>query len=286
MRDSPKKFALYCHSDRSALARSEESKNQTHFFLDSSPFSKAQNDEVEHTNQMSLDIYLHKNGWTQSRNQSIELIKNALVSVNGRIIIKPSFLVENPRIEILKKDIFVSRAGEKLDLFLKAQNIDLQGLNVLDIGSAKGGFAQVALKYGAKCVTCVDVGSNQLDSHLRLNPKIRFYENCAIADFKSGKTFDFIVCDVSFVSLTHILPDIKRLLGDRALLLFKPQFEVGKNVKRTKKGVVSDRIAIINTLESFIAILEANDFKILCVESCAIKGKEGNEETFIYIQKR
>lgn len=246
-----------------------------------------------------LDIFLHQNHFTQSRNQSIELIKSGSVSVNGRVVLKPSFLVahfkganqaQNPRIEILKKDIFVSRAGEKLDSFIKAHSLDFRNLSVLDIGSAKGGFAQVALKYGAKSVVCVDVGSNQLDSTLRNNPKIFAYENCAIADFQSqncenGVRFDFVLCDVSFVSLSHILPHIKRLCGDRALLLFKPQFEVGKNAKRNKKGVVVDKSAILNALDSFKAQLKANNFTILCAESCAIKGKEGNEEIFIYIQK-
>lgn len=259
----------------------------------------AQNSHDSALDSTRLDIFLHQNHFTQSRNQSIELIKSGSVSVNGRVVLKPSFLVahskganqaQNPRIEILKKDIFVSRAGEKLDLFIKTHSLDFRNLSVLDIGSAKGGFAQVALKYGAKSVFCVDVGSNQLDLTLRNNPKIFAYENCAIADFQSQNCensvrFDFVLCDVSFVSLNHILPHIKRLCGDRALLLFKPQFEVGKNVKRNKKGVVVDKSAILNALDSFKTTLQANHFKILCAESCAIKGKEGNEEIFIYIQK-
>lgn len=257
-----------------------------------SPLDSAKDSRNFALNSTRLDIFLHQNHFTQSRNQSVELIKSGSVSVNGRIILKPSFLVahsthkaQNPRIEILKKDIFVSRAGEKLDSFIKAHSLDLRGLSVLDIGSAKGGFAQVALKYGAKSVICVDVGSNQFDLALRNNPKIFVYENCAIADFKSKKRFDFVLCDVSFVSLNHILPDIKRLCADKALLLFKPQFEVGRNAKRNKKGVVVDKSAILNALDLFKAQLEANNFKVLCAESCAIKGKEGNEEIFIYIQK-
>ncbi len=259
-----------------------------------SPLDSAKNSHESTLDSMRLDIFLHQNHFTQSRNQSIELIKSGSVSVNGRIVLKPSFLVahskgtakaQNPRIEILKKDIFVSRAGEKLDSFIKAHSLDFSDLSVLDIGSAKGGFAQVALKYGAKSIVCVDVGSNQFDLALRSNPKIFVYENCAIADFQSESHFDFVLCDVSFVSLNHILPDIKRLCGDKALLLFKPQFEVGKNIKRNKKGVVVDKSAILNALDSFKATLQANDFTILCAESCAIKGKEGNEEIFIYIQK-
>lgn len=241
-------------------------------------------------NLTRLDIFLYQNHFTQSRNQSVELIKSGNICVNGRIILKPSFLVEHsvvqrPRIEILKDNIFVSRAGEKLNSFIKAHSLDFCNLEVLDIGSSKGGFAQVVLKYGAKSITCVDVGNNQLDLTLRSNPKIDVYENCAITEFKSDKKFDFILCDVSFISLNHILPDIKRFCADKALLLFKPQFEVGRNAKRNKKGVVVDKGAILNALHSFKSTLERNDFRILCDEPCLIKGKEGNEEIFIYIQK-
>lgn len=240
--------------------------------------------------KIRLDIFLSLNNLLQSRNQAIELIKNGFVCVNNEIIKKPSFLIPQSQdlksIRILKNDIFVSRAGEKLDFFVKSHNIDFCHLNTLDIGSSKGGFTQVLLKYGAKSVTCVDVGSNQFDSHLRENPRIKIFENCDIRDFCAESSFDFVVCDVSFVSLNAILPHIRRLCGDRAILLFKPQFEVGKNAKRTKNGVVADKKAIFYAIESFKKQLKEYGFLILALENSQVKGKAGNEEIFIYIKKQ
>lgn len=243
---------------------------------------------------MRLDLFLFKNNFTKSRNQSLELIKNGFVSINDEIIIKPSFEVEssveskdsNLNIKILKKEIFVSRAGEKLDCYLKEHKLDLSNLDILDIGSSKGGFAQVALKYGARSVTCVDVGINQLDSALRNDSRIYLFEGCDIKDFKSNKIFDYVLCDVSFISLSHIINYIYNLARSEALLLFKPQFEVGRLAKRSKKGVVLDKKSVESALEDFLNTLSKSGFEVVCIAPSKIRGKEGNEEIFINIKKK
>ncbi len=229
-------------------------------------------------------------GFVASRNKAIELIKNAFVKVDGIIISKPSFLVSsNNIIEIIKKDIFVSRAGEKLDFYVKKYQLDFSNMNVLDIGSSKGGFTQVLLKYNAKSVTCVDVGKNQLDSTLLKNPRVKVFESCDIREFKEkfniDVTFDFIVCDVSFISLKYILDSIFSLGNGESLLLFKPQFEVGINAKRNKKGVVQDFSAIADSLNDMIKLIKQYGLDIVRIESTALKGKEGNEEIFVHIKK-
>lgn len=235
--------------------------------------------------KMRLDSFLFINHFVQSRNKASELIKNGFIKVNGNIILKPSFIVEsNCKIEILK-EVFVSRAGEKLDFYIKSHNLDFSNMNVLDIGSSKGGFTQVLLKYNAKSVTCVDVGRNQLDISLRNNPKIKLFESCDIREFESLHLFDFIVCDVSFISIKNILDSIFRLLGGEALLLFKPQFEVGKSAKRNKKGVVTQKEAIDSALYEMLTLIKQYGFEILNIESSNLKGKEGNEEIFINIKK-
>ena len=142
------------------------------------------------------------------------------------------------------------------------------------------------LKYGVKNVVCVDVGRNQLDSTIKANPKVKIFEECDIKDFDVDIEFDIIVCDVSFISLKVILPHIRRLCKDRAILLFKPQFEVGKSTKRNKNGVVVDKFAISSSLESFKVLLAQYQFCILSVEYSQVKGKAGNEEIFIYIKKQ
>lgn len=236
---------------------------------------------------MRLDVFLTQNNFLSSRNKAIELIKNGFVKVDDKIITKPSFLVlQDSEIEILKKEIFVSRAGEKLDSYIKKHNLNFADMDVLDIGSSKGGFTQVLLKYNAKSVTCVDVGKNQLDISLRSNPKIRIFESCDIRDFKSKVTFDFVICDVSFISIKNILDSITRLSKGESLLLFKPQFEVGKFAKRNKKGVVLQKDIVDSALNSLLDVIAQSGFLILNVEYSALKGKEGNEEIFINIKKR
>lgn len=234
---------------------------------------------------MRLDSFLFTNHLVQSRNKACELIKNHCIKVDGKIVSKPSFVVSSDcKIEILK-EVFVSRAGEKLDSYIKSHSLDFRDMNVLDIGSSKGGFTQVLLKYNAKSVTCVDVGRDQLDISLRNNPKIKLFESCDIRDFVSNDLFDFIVCDVSFISIKNILDSIFRLLGGEALLLFKPQFEVGRAAKRNKKGVVIQREVIDFALDNLLTLIKQYNFEIKNIESSKLKGKEGNEEVFINIKK-
>lgn len=235
---------------------------------------------------MRLDVFLVKNNFIQSRNKALELIKNGFVKVDNKIITKSSFFTsQNNKIEILKDEIFVSRAGEKLNSYIVSNNLNFKNMNVLDIGSSKGGFTQVLLKYDALSVTCVDVGVNQLDVSLKNNAKVVLFESCDIRDFKSNKKFDFIVCDVSFISIINILDCIYSLAKSEVLLLFKPQFEVGIKAKRNKKGVVLQKDKIKDSLDSTLEIILQNGFIIKNIQNCALKGKEGNEEIFILIRK-
>lgn len=228
-----------------------------------------------------------QNNFTKSRNKALELIKNGFIKVDNNIILKPSFFVSSKSsVEILKKEIFVSRAGEKLDFYVKENNINFNELDVLDIGSSKGGFTQVLLKYGAKSVTCVDVGVNQLDETLRKDSRVKVYESCDIRNFKSEYIFDFAVCDVSFISLNNILDSIYKLTKGESILLFKPQFEVGKEARRNKKGVVMQEEIINKTLDSFIKYIKSSGFSVKNISKSSLKGKEGNEEIFINIKKQ
>lgn len=236
---------------------------------------------------MRLDLYLVNNKLVPSRNKACRLIKDNLIKINGEIVNKASFNINmDCLIEILKDEVFVSRAGDKLEAYVKNNNLSFTNLDVLDIGSSKGGFTQVLLKYGAKSVTCVDVGKDQLDSSLRINPKVILFESCDINNFNINKLFDFTLCDVSFVSILNILTSIYSLSKSEALLLFKPQFEVGKYAKRTKKGVVKNNIDIEIALNKFINKLKDMNFIVINIESSSIKGKEGNEEIFIHIKKK
>jgi len=236
---------------------------------------------------MRLDQYLSTNFNIQSRNKAAELIKSNKIKVNDKIITKASFAVDElSRIEILEDDFFVSRAAYKLKFFLEEiPSLKIENKNTLDIGSSTGGFTQILLVNNAKKVTCVDVGSNQLHEKIKNEKKISFFENTDIRDFKSEENFEIVTCDVSFISILHIIEDINRLSKKDIIILFKPQFEVGTNVKRDKKGVVKDNKAIIRARNKFIDHTKLLNWELKYNSMSKLQGKDGNEEELFYFSK-
>lgn len=235
---------------------------------------------------MRLDLYLRKNFDIQSRNKASELIKSNKVKVDGKIISKTSFIVENSNIiELLEEDFYVSRAAYKLKYFLDEFDLDLKDFQALDIGSSTGGFTQILLENGVKKVICVDVGSNQLHKRIKDDKRIDFYENCDIRDFKSDICFDIITCDVSFISILNIIDSINSFNFKNLIILFKPQFEVGPNVKRDKKGVVKDEKAIQISRDKFIAKTIELNWKLKRNSISKVQGKDGNNEELFYFSR-
>ena len=236
---------------------------------------------------MRLDIYLTKTFNIQSRNKACELIKSDKVKIDGVIITKPSFNVEDDhKIELLEDDFYVSRAAYKLKYFLEElENFDLKNKNTLDIGSSTGGFTQILLENSVSKVTCVDVGSNQLHERIKYDSKISFFENTDIRAFQSDEIFDIVTCDVSFISILHIIEDINRLASKDIIILFKPQFEVGTKVKRDKKGVVKDKNAILKSREDFLNYTQKLNWNLKYSNLSKLQGKDGNEEELFYFSK-
>ncbi|MBR8462855.1 TlyA family RNA methyltransferase [Campylobacter sp. faydin G-105] len=221
-----------------------------------------------------------------SRNKASELIKSSKVMLNSQICNKPSFECESGEIALLD-EVFVGRGALKLRAFLDAFNFDLKDKTVLDIGSSTGGFIQILLRQGVKSVVGVDVGEHQLDDSLRADERVKIYENTDIRAFENEFKFEFITCDVSFISVVEILNAIDTNADKNAtiIILFKPQFEVGKYAKRSKKGVVTDKNAIAAAIRRFeIAVSSLKWIRIAQAE-CEIKGKEGNAEFFYAFNK-
>lgn len=176
---------------------------------------------------------------------------------------------------------------------------------VLDVGASAGGFTQVLLTYEPKLVIAQDIGNLQLDSILRKRSDVISIENVDIRIFAKNfldylplitektqmseysceinQIIQLLVCDVSFISLEYILDSLCRL-SKSLLLLYKPQYEVGLHAKRNKKGVVQDKKAVMQGLESFIKLLQERQAKYIFVEKSLFLGKEGNEEFFIFCQ--
>ena len=163
--------------------------------------------------------------------------------------------------------------------------LNLAGADVLDVGSSTGGFVQILLQRGAKSVTALDVGSSQLSEILRRDPRVIVRENTDIREFESEKKFDLITCDVSFISLNLILESLASLAKSALIVLFKPQFEVGAEIKRNKKGVLKDEKAVCAARAKFERLCAELGLAALHASACKITGKEGNRE-FFYLLKR
>lgn len=235
---------------------------------------------------MRLDLYLTQNFNIQSRNKANELIKASKVKVNKKIISKASFIVEDDmNIELLEEDFYVSRAAYKLKYFLDEIKIDLKDKVALDVGSSTGGFTQILLENSVEKVVCVDVGSNQLHERIKNDKRIEFFENCDIRNFKSKICFDILTCDVSFISILNIIDSLNSLNFKKIIILFKPQFEVGINVKRDKKGVVKDKLAIEKARENFIAKTLELKWKLEINSLSKLQGKDGNNEELFCFSK-
>lgn len=235
---------------------------------------------------MRLDCYLFEAGLAQSRQKAQELIANEVVFVDGELIHKNSFEV-SPQSRVYlgeQKKQWVARSGEKLYRFLLSNEIAIKDKEILDIGSSTGGFSEVLLQLGARKITCVDVGSNQLHPRLRDNLRIMLFENQDIRTFEHSP-FELVVCDVSFISISLLIQKIYDLTYQDCVLLFKPQFEVGRGVKRNKKGVILQKQSVQQALENFLWLSKQIGFDIKVCQMSEIKGKNGNEEYFIHLSK-
>lgn len=242
-------------------------------------------------NKERLDLYLLNHNFVPSRSKASELINNGNVKVNDKVILKPSFQVcDEDNILILKNDVldYVSRGGLKLKKAIDSFFIDLNNKILLDIGASTGGFTDCALKHGAKKVYSLDVGTNQLHPSLKANPKVISIENTNFKDVDQSmfdEKIDLYVCDVSFISIQIILKKLKELDDNfTIMLLFKPQFEVGKN-NLNKNGVVKNKKILYESLIKFNDFLNSLNIGIINVTYSPICGqKEGNIEFLFYLK--
>lgn len=185
---------------------------------------------------MRLDIHLVQHNFFVSREQAKTNIINGNVSVNGKVILKASYVVaENDKVEVLAENFikYVSRGGLKLEKALREFNIDCTKKVALDVGSSTGGFTDCLLQSGASKVYSIDVGTLQLADSLKGDPRIVSIENQNITDLTPEQVdntlFQIIVADLSFVSLTKVFEHFVRFLSSNGIIivLVKPQFEAG-----------------------------------------------------------
>lgn len=182
---------------------------------------------------------------------------------------------------------FVSRGGTKLQAALDGFAIEVWRLRCLDVGSSTGGFTDCLLQAGARAVVCVDVGTDQLHPRLRHDDRVTVLEKTSIRGLDPatlGGPFDLVVVDLSFISLCSVAADLGAVTTTRAIVLCKPQFEVGRG-RLGKKGVVKDETQREAAIRSVIDCLQGAGLGTVGVLRSPISGGAGNLEYLLLVER-
>lgn len=238
-----------------------------------------------------LDVLLVEKGLASSREKAKAIIMSGIVFVDGQREDKAGSTFDETKEIVLKGKTlkYVSRGGLKLEKAMKNFDISLDGKICMDVGASTGGFTDCMLQNGAVKVYSVDVGHGQLDWKLRNDDRVVCMERTNmryVTEEDIDEPAQFVSIDVSFISLTKILPAVYRVLedGGQAVALIKPQFEAGRE-KVGKKGVVRDQKVHEEVIEKICSFAASNGFELLHLDYSPIKGPEGNIEYLLHMRK-
>jgi 23S rRNA (cytidine1920-2'-O)/16S rRNA (cytidine1409-2'-O)-methyltransferase len=236
--------------------------------------------------KVRLDVLLTERGLAESREKAQALVLAGEVTVNGEKARKPGQTVPaDANIEVLRPPPYVSRGGLKLEAAIDHFQIPVTGRVCLDVGASTGGFTDCLLQRGAARVHIVDVGAGQLDWKLRSDPRVILHERLNARYLRPediGEPVDLAVCDVSFISVTLILPALAPLLRPDAemVILVKPQFE-SRREQVGKGGIVRDPELHRAACERVERAVREMSYGTQIIES-PILGAEGNKEFLLY----
>lgn len=228
-----------------------------------------------------LDTFMARQGMVSSRSQAESYIKLGKVMVNGEITKKPgTYISRNHNVTLTSSDTYVSRAAFKLNSVVRHLGVSFEGASVLDVGSSTGGFTDYALQHGALRVVAVDVGTEQMDARIRVDPRVELHEQTDIRDFCSKEVFTHIVVDVSFISIRNIIQAICKLAtkDTSIVLMAKPQFEAASK-DQLNRGIVKNNAIRRQILQSFEHDIKKY-VKIIKSADSKIAGEKGNIERF------
>ncbi len=238
-----------------------------------------------------LDCVLAAQGLLPSREAAARTVLAGGVSVDGIMVDKPAKLVSlDARIEIVRPALYVSRSGDKLAAALDTFHIDPRGTIGLDVGCSTGGFTDCMLQRGARRIYAIDVGYGQFAWRLRQDSRvvllertnIRYVDRAAVPE-----PIDLAVIDVSFISLTLVLPAVVHLLNSTAVIvaLVKPQFEVGKG-QVGRGGIVRDDAQREAVTEKVIHCAAQLGFQLTGVLDSPVIGRKGNREILVGLTRK
>ncbi|HUG38539.1 MAG TPA: TlyA family RNA methyltransferase [Candidatus Limnocylindrales bacterium] len=235
-----------------------------------------------------LDVALVERGLAPTREKAARLIMAGSVRMNGQLADKSSALVDSrARLEVVEPARFVSRGGDKLAHALQVFGISAKARICLDVGASTGGFTHCLLEAGAVRVYSVDVGQGQLDASLRADGRVVVMERTNARQLTVDafpQLPQLATVDVSFISLEKVLPAIHSVLSfdGEAVILIKPQFEVGKG-QVGKGGVVRDGSQHREVMERLARYCVLHGWHVRAVTASPLKGPKGNREFFLHI---
>jgi 23S rRNA (cytidine1920-2'-O)/16S rRNA (cytidine1409-2'-O)-methyltransferase len=235
-----------------------------------------------------LDVELVRRGLVPSRTAAHAAIEGHLVTVAGAIASKPARLVAPTEpVEMLARARFVSRGGEKLDAALEQFDLDVSGWRVADAGASTGGFTDCLLQRGAAEVVAIDVGHGQLDQALRDDSRVVVLERTNVRHLAAdaiGGPVELVVADLSFISLTTVLPALIGLArpGADLVLLVKPQFEAGRAEVSRGRGVIRDPDVRREVQRRIADALHGAGATIMGWMESPLRGADGNIELFVH----
>jgi 23S rRNA (cytidine1920-2'-O)/16S rRNA (cytidine1409-2'-O)-methyltransferase len=241
------------------------------------------------TGKMRIDQLLVDKGFCDSREQAQRAIMAGRVIVAGQRADKPSLVVSaETAIEVQGSEKYVGRGGFKLEAALEYFKVSVRGKSCLDVGSSTGGFTDCLLQRGAAKVYAIDVGRGQIDWKLRNDPRVIVREGVNaryLSAANIGETVEICVADVSFISLTLILPAVFALLPSAAdmIVLIKPQFELSPE-KVGRGGVVRDSSLHAEAIEKIRRFVEKQAKHWMGVMESPLRGREGNVEFLAHIR--
>ena len=239
-----------------------------------------------------LDRELVVRGLSRSRSEAARAIEDGTVLVDGQTCARVAQMVNSTqKIELRGHPTWVGRAALKLEHALVEFRLDVAGKAALDVGASTGGFTQVLLSRGAKSVVALDVGHGQIAAEIRTDPRVRVVEGFNARNLDRSSLSELApefespticVIDVSFISLTLILPPIASAIDPQAdiVALIKPQFEVGKG--RLKAGVVSEPSAHAESIRRVLNSAFEVGLATMALTSSPIIGGKGNREFLVW----
>lgn len=238
--------------------------------------------------KIRADRLLFERGLADSRERAQALIMEGVVyTPSGRVLKAGSTLPEDVELEVKGRLPFVSRGGVKLSHALDQFRLDVGGLTVLDVGASTGGFTDCLLQRDARRVYAVDVGHGQMDYRLRQDERVTVMEKTnSRHPFELSEQVDLIVMDVSFISISMVIPEaVKHLKSGRYVVsLVKPQFEAKKS-QVGRGGVIKDPKVHAGVLGKTVNWAVGEGLRVRDMCRSPIQGDAGNREFFILLQK-